>query len=35
MSETKVDSTFSVSEFCLPEYSVQFKLDRTGKGRGI
>ena len=35
ISETKVDNTFSVSQFCVPGYSVPFRLDRTGKGGGI
>ena len=35
ISETKVDNTFSVSQFCVPGYSVPFRLDRTGKGEGI
>ena len=35
ISETKVDNTFPVSQFCVPGYSVPFRLDRTGKGGGI
>ena len=35
ISETKVDNTFHVSQFCVPGYSVPFRLDRTGKGGGI
>ena len=35
ISETKIDKTFSVSQFCVPGYSVPFRLDRTGKGGGI
>ena len=33
--ETKIDNTFAVSQFCVPEYSVPFRLDRTGNGGGI
>ena len=35
MSESKIDNTFPVSQFCVPRYSVPFRLDRTGKKRGI
>ena len=35
ISEAKVDNTFPVSQFCVPGYSVTFRLDRTGKGGGI
>ena len=35
ISETKVDNTFHVSQFCVPGYSVLFRLDCTGKGGGI
>ena len=35
MSESKIDNTFPVSQFCVPRYSVTFRLDRTGKKRGI
>ena len=35
ISETKVDNTFPVSQFCVPGYSVQFRLDSTGNGGGI
>ena len=34
-SEKKIDNTFPVSQFCAPEYSVPFSLDRTGNGGGI
>ena len=33
--ETKVDNTSSVSQFCVPGYSVLFRFDRTGKVGGI
>ena len=32
ISEIKVDNTFTVSQFCVPGYSVPFRLDRIGKG---
>ena len=35
ISETKVDKTFPMSQFCVPGYSVPFRLDHTGKGGGI
>ena len=35
ISEKKVDNSFHVSQFCVPGYSVPFRLDRTGKGGGI
>ena len=35
ISETKIDSTFPVSQFCVPRYSVPLRLDRTGNGGGI
>ena len=28
ISETKIDNTFPVSQFCVPGYSVPFRLDR-------
>ena len=34
-SETKIDSTFRMSRFCVPGYSVPFIMDCTGKGGGI
>ena len=34
-SETKIDNAFPVSQCCVPEYSVPFRLDCTGNGRGI
>ena len=35
ISETKTDDTFPVSPFCVPGYSVPFRLDLTGNGGGI
>ena len=35
VSEIKVDNTFPVSQFCVPKYSVPFRLDHIGKGGGI
>ena len=35
ISETKIDNKFPVSQFCVPGYSVPFRLDRTGIGGGI
>ena len=35
ISETKVDNAFPVSQFCVPRYSVPFRLDRTEKGGGV
>ena len=32
ISETKIDNTFPVSQFCIPGYSVPLKLDSTGNG---
>ena len=34
-SETKIANTFPVSQFCVPEYTVSFRLDRTGNRGGI
>ena len=33
--ETKIDNTFSVSQLCVPGYSVPLGLDCTGNGEGI
>ena len=33
--ETKIDNTFPVSQFCVPGYSVPFRLERTGNKGGI
>ena len=35
ISETKIDNTFPVSQFYVPGYSVQYRLDRTENGGGI
>ena len=35
ISETKFDNTFPVSQICVPEYLVPFRLDLTGNGGGI
>ena len=35
ISEAKVGNASPVSQFCVPGYSVPFRLDRTGKGGGI
>ena len=32
ISETKIDNTFPVSQFCVPGYSMPFRLDRTRNG---
>ena len=32
--ETKIDNTFPVSQYCVPGYSIPFRLDRTGSGGG-
>ena len=35
ITETNIENTFLVSQFCVPEYSVPFRLDCTGKGQGM
>ena len=35
ISATKIDNTFPLSQFCVPAYSVPFRLDHTGKGGSI
>ena len=35
ISETKIDNKFPVSQFCVPGYSVPFRLDCTRNRRGI
>ena len=35
ISETKIDNTFPVNQFCVPGYLVPFTLDHTGNGGGI
>ena len=35
VSETKLDGTFSVGQFCINGYSTSYRLDRTSQGGGI
>ena len=35
MPEIKIDNKFPVSQFCVPGYSVPFRIDWTGCGWGI
>ena len=35
LSETKIDDTFPESQFLIESFSVPYRLDQTGKGRGI
>ena len=35
ISETKIGNTFPVSQFCVPGYSVAFRVDRTRNGGDI
>ena len=35
ISETEIYNTFPVSQFCVPGYSVPFRLDRTGNGISV
>ena len=35
ISGAKIDNTFPVSQFCVPGYSVPFRLDLTGKGGDV
>ena len=32
VSETKIDDTFPLAQFCLEAYSTPYRLDRTCKG---
>ena len=34
-SETKVDDTFPLAQFCVEAYSTPYGLDRTCKGGGL
>ena len=34
-SETKLDDTFPVGQFCINGYSTPYRLDRTSHGDGI
>ena len=35
ISGAKIDNTLPVSQFCVPGYSVPFRLGLTGKGGGV
>ena len=35
VSETKIDDTFPVEQFCVESYSTTYRLDRTNKGEGV
>ena len=35
ISETKIDNSFSISQFTKTGYSIPFRLDRTSRGGGI
>ena len=35
VSETELDDTFPVGQFCIPGYSTSYHLDRTSHGGGI
>ena len=35
ISETKIDNSFSISQFTMTGYSIPFRLDRTSHGGGI
>ena len=35
ISETKIDNSFSISQFTKTGYSIPFWLDRTSRGGGI
>ena len=35
ISETNIDNTFPVSQFCVPGYLVPYRLERTENGGGI
>ena len=35
ISETKIDSSFPISQFSMTGYSIPFRLDRTSHGGGI
>ena len=35
ISETKIDNSFSISQFTMTGYSIPFRLDRTSNGDGI
>ena len=35
VSETKIDDTFPLAQFCVEGYSTPYRLDRTCKGGGL
>ena len=35
ISETKIDSSFPISQFTMTDYSIPFRLDQTSHGDGI
>ena len=35
VSETKIDDTFPLAQFCAEGYSTPYRLDRTCKGGGL
>ena len=35
VSETKLDDTFPVGQFCIDGYSTPYRFDRTSHGGGI
>ena len=35
ISETKIDDTFPLTQFCVESYSISYRLDRTCKGGGL
>ena len=35
ISETKIDSSFPISQFTMTGYSIPFRIDRTSHGGGI
>ena len=35
ISETKIDNSFSISQFTMTGYSIPFRLDRPSNGNGI
>ena len=35
ISETKIDSSFPISQFSMTGYSIPFRLDQTSHGGGI
>ena len=35
VSETRIDDTFPLAQFCVEGYSIPYRLDRTCKGGGL